>query len=58
MGVERRYHGILQSAALIVREEGAAALAKGLLPRLMRIAPAGAVQFAVFGYVAAWLRTA
>ncbi len=43
-----RYRTVAQAAALIWREEGWRAFARGLVPRLVRIGPAGAVQFAVF----------
>lgn len=56
VGAERVYKGILQSAALIVRQEGPLALSKGCLARVLRIAPAGAVQFWVFESVAGMLR--
>lgn len=43
-----RYHGVFQSFGLILKEEGLGAFSRGLWPRLMRIGPAGAVQFFVF----------
>ncbi len=43
-----RYRTLLQSFALIWREEGLSAFGRGLVPRLVRIGPAGAIQFAVF----------
>jgi hypothetical protein len=42
-----KYKTIRQSFVLILREEGIGAFSRGLWPRLMRIGPAGAVQFFV-----------
>jgi solute carrier family 25 citrate transporter 1 len=43
-----KYRTLLQSFVLIWREEGLSAFGRGLVPRLVRIGPAGAIQFAVF----------
>jgi solute carrier family 25 citrate transporter 1 len=42
-----RYRGMTHAFRVIVREEGFAALYKGLLPRLMRIAPGQAITWTV-----------
>ena len=41
------YAGVLDCLARMLREEGASSLFKGLLPRLLYVAPFGAVQFSV-----------
>jgi solute carrier family 25 citrate transporter 1 len=43
-----KYRTMLQSFVLIWREEGLSAFGRGLMPRVVRIGPAGAIQFAVF----------
>lgn len=39
----------------VYREEGIRAFGQGLMPRILRIAPAGAVQFYVFQKVQSWI---
>lgn len=36
--------------ALVAREEGARALYKGLLPKVMRLGPGGAIMLLVYEY--------
>lgn len=37
--------------ALVAREEGFAALYKGLVPKVMRLGPGGAIMLLIFEYV-------
>lgn len=36
---------------LVAREEGVAALYKGLVPKVMRLGPGGAIMLLIFEYV-------
>ncbi len=47
-GETPKYTGLMQSCALIAKEEGVLALWKGLTPRLMRIMPGQAITFMTF----------
>lgn len=40
----------------VAREEGAAALYKGLLPKVMRLGPGGAIMLLVYEYVYEYLQ--
>lgn len=46
-----KYTGVLQAIPVIVREEGPAALWKGITPRLMRIMPGQAITFMTYEFV-------
>ena len=50
-GVKPKYTSLLQSCVLIVKEEGAEALWKGITPRLLRIMPGQAITFATYEFV-------
>lgn len=43
-----KYRGTIQSVRLVYREEGFRALYKGLLPKVMRLGPGGAIMLLVF----------
>ncbi|XP_056282815.1 mitochondrial 2-oxodicarboxylate carrier isoform X2 [Pseudoliparis swirei] len=53
---EIKYRTCFQSMALVYREEGYLALYKGLVPKIMRLGPGGAVMLLVYEYVSGWLR--
>ena len=46
-GVAPKYTGVLQAIRTIAAEEGVAALWKGLIPRLARLAPGQAITWTV-----------
>lgn len=46
-----KYKSTFQSIALVYREEGFMALYKGLTPKVMRLAPGGAIMMIVYEYV-------
>ncbi|XP_026477909.1 mitochondrial 2-oxodicarboxylate carrier [Ctenocephalides felis] len=48
---ERPYVGTLATVARVARNEGFRALYKGLLPKVMRLGPGGAVMLVVYDYV-------
>jgi len=50
-GQPPRYSSIMQALSLIVREEGIAALWKGLTPRLLRLMPGQAITFMTYEFV-------
>uniref|UniRef100_A0A8R1DXF8 Mitochondrial 2-oxodicarboxylate carrier n=1 Tax=Caenorhabditis japonica TaxID=281687 RepID=A0A8R1DXF8_CAEJA len=52
----RKYNGTAQTIALVYKEEGFGALYKGLLPKVMRLGPGGAVMLIVYDEVYAWLK--
>jgi solute carrier family 25 citrate transporter 1 len=47
-GHDTKYKGLVQSCILIAKEEGIAALWKGITPRLMRIMPGQAITFMTY----------
>uniref|UniRef100_A0A3B3E133 Mitochondrial 2-oxodicarboxylate carrier n=1 Tax=Oryzias melastigma TaxID=30732 RepID=A0A3B3E133_ORYME len=51
-----KYRTCLQTMALVHREEGFLALYKGLVPKIMRLGPGGAVMLLVYEYVSGWLQ--
>ncbi|XP_035850448.1 mitochondrial 2-oxodicarboxylate carrier isoform X2 [Sander lucioperca] len=53
---EIKYRTCFQSMALVYREEGYLALYKGLVPKIMRLGPGGAVMLLVYEYVSGWLQ--
>lgn len=55
-GVVPKYKGVLGTMAVIVREEGVAALWKGLGPRLARVAPGQAITWSVVTKVTEWFQ--
>ncbi|CAG9760465.1 unnamed protein product [Ceutorhynchus assimilis] len=46
-----KYTGTFQSLSLVYREEGFLALYKGLVPKVMRLGPGGAIMLVVYDYV-------
>lgn len=45
-----KYRGTFSSMAIVAREEGFLALYKGLVPKVMRLGPGGAIMLVVFEY--------
>ncbi|XP_053365306.1 mitochondrial 2-oxodicarboxylate carrier isoform X2 [Clarias gariepinus] len=54
---EIKYRSCFQTMTLVYREEGYLALYKGLIPKIMRLGPGGAVMLLVYEYVTGWLQT-
>ncbi|WKY16833.1 hypothetical protein Q1695_001445 [Nippostrongylus brasiliensis] len=52
----RKYRGTVQSMELVYKEEGLGALYKGLLPKVMRLGPGGAIMLIVYEYMYDWLK--
>lgn len=52
----RKYSGTMQTISLVYKEEGFGALYKGLLPKVMRLGPGGAVMLIVYDEVYSWLQ--
>ncbi|CAH0560951.1 unnamed protein product [Brassicogethes aeneus] len=46
-----KYRGTIQSLALVYKEEGFRALYKGLLPKILRLGPGGAIMLVVNDYM-------
>ncbi|XP_018579636.1 mitochondrial 2-oxodicarboxylate carrier [Anoplophora glabripennis] len=46
-----KYKGTAQSLILVYKEEGARALYKGLLPKVLRLGPGGAIMLVVYDYM-------
>ncbi|XP_023683216.1 mitochondrial 2-oxodicarboxylate carrier isoform X1 [Paramormyrops kingsleyae] len=53
---EVKYRTCFQTMGLICREEGYLALYKGLVPKIMRLGPGGAVMLLVYEHVSGWLQ--
>uniref|UniRef100_A0A8C9VX06 Mitochondrial 2-oxodicarboxylate carrier n=1 Tax=Scleropages formosus TaxID=113540 RepID=A0A8C9VX06_SCLFO len=53
---EIKYHSCFQTIILVYKEEGYLALYKGLVPKIMRLGPGGAVMLLVYEYVSGWLQ--
>ncbi|XP_023783624.1 mitochondrial 2-oxodicarboxylate carrier isoform X2 [Cyanistes caeruleus] len=53
---EIKYRTCFKTMATVYKEEGFLALYKGLLPKIMRLGPGGAVMLLVYEYVYAWLQ--
>ncbi|XP_060790150.1 mitochondrial 2-oxodicarboxylate carrier isoform X2 [Neoarius graeffei] len=53
---EIKYRSCFQTMALVYREEGYLALYKGLIPKILRLGPGGAVMLLVYEYVSGWLQ--
>lgn len=54
---EIKYRSCFQTMGLVYREEGYLALYKGLVPKIMRLGPGGAVMLLVYEYMSKWLQT-
>eukprot|EP00173_Palmaria_palmata_P000188 Plantae.Rhodophyta-Palmaria_palmata.ctg10906.p3 GENE.Plantae.Rhodophyta-Palmaria_palmata.ctg10906~~Plantae.Rhodophyta-Palmaria_palmata.ctg10906.p3 ORF type:complete len:118 (-),score=26.75 Plantae.Rhodophyta-Palmaria_palmata.ctg10906:73-426(-) len=52
VGVPAKYSGIAGTLKMIVREEGAATLMKGVLPRVCFLAPLAGITFSLYELVA------
>jgi solute carrier family 25 (mitochondrial citrate transporter), member 1 len=55
-GKPPKYSGLLQSVAVIAREEGVLALWKGITPRLLRIMPGQAITFMTYEAVSTQMK--
>ncbi|KAM7154926.1 mitochondrial 2-oxodicarboxylate carrier isoform 2-T2 [Molossus nigricans] len=53
---EIKYRTCFKTMATIYQEEGILALYKGLLPKIMRLGPGGAVMLLVYEYTYSWLQ--
>jgi solute carrier family 25 2-oxodicarboxylate transporter 21 len=53
---KQRYRGTWQAIQLIRKEEGVAALYRGLVPKVMRLGPGGGIMLLVFDKVYEWLK--
>lgn len=53
---EIKYKTTFGSIAIIAREEGWRALYKGLLPKVMRLGPGGAIMLVVYDYAFEFLK--
>ncbi|XP_051478576.1 mitochondrial 2-oxodicarboxylate carrier isoform X2 [Apus apus] len=53
---EIKYRTCFKTMATVYQEEGFLALYKGLVPKIMRLGPGGAVMLLVYEYVYAWLQ--
>lgn len=53
---EIKYRSCFQTMSLVYREEGYFALYKGLVPKIMRLGPGGAVMLLVYEYMSKWLQ--
>lgn len=51
-----KYKSTVRSMVLIAREEGFAALYKGLVPKVMRLGPGGAIMLLVYEYAYEYLQ--
>lgn len=51
-----KYKGTFRSIFLVYREEGFLALYKGLLPKVMRLGPGGAIMLLVYEYTFEYLQ--
>lgn len=49
-----KYHGLLQTFKLILKEEGIAAFYGGLSPHLLRVVPNAAVMYTVYEMILKW----
>ncbi|XP_013089163.1 mitochondrial 2-oxodicarboxylate carrier-like [Biomphalaria glabrata] len=52
-----KYKSCFQTMALVYKEEGYFALYKGLLPKVLRLGPGGAIMLLVYEYVFDYLKT-
>lgn len=53
---EIKYRTCFKTMATVYQEEGILALYKGLLPKIMRLGPGGAVMLLVYEYTYSWLQ--
>ncbi|KAK5971289.1 Mitochondrial 2-oxodicarboxylate carrier [Trichostrongylus colubriformis] len=52
----RKYGSTMQTFELVYKEEGLGALYKGLVPKVMRLGPGGAIMLVVYEHVYDWLK--
>lgn len=52
---EVKYKGTVQTMSLVAKEEGFLALYKGLLPKVLRLGPGGAIMLLAFEYINEYL---
>ncbi|XP_065158059.1 mitochondrial 2-oxodicarboxylate carrier [Atheta coriaria] len=52
---EIKYSGTLRTMEMVYREEGMLALYKGLLPKILRLGPGGAIMLVVYDYMSEFL---
>ncbi|XP_066252736.1 mitochondrial 2-oxodicarboxylate carrier [Euwallacea similis] len=52
---EIKYKGTFKSLSIVYKEEGYLALYKGLVPKVMRLGPGGAIMLVVYDYVNSYL---
>lgn len=57
-GSERKYYSILQCMRRMVAEEGALSLMRGVLPRILWVAPSSGIALAVYERASSIMRTA
>ncbi|KAI6219547.1 hypothetical protein M3Y99_01652500 [Aphelenchoides fujianensis] len=53
---QQKFHGTWQTIALIRKEEGVAALYRGLVPKVMRLGPGGGIMLLTYDHVYEWLK--
>lgn len=51
-----KYKSTFKSMAMVAREEGVLALYKGLVPKIMRLGPGGAIMMIVYEHVYEYLQ--
>ncbi|KAH3846405.1 hypothetical protein DPMN_088706, partial [Dreissena polymorpha] len=54
---EIKYRTCFATMATVYKEEGYLALYKGLLPKILRLGPGGAIMFLVYEHVFDWMKT-
>ncbi len=56
-GTPRKYHTCCQSILLVHKEEGFKALFKGLVPKIMRLGPGGAIMMIAYEEIYKYLKS-
>ncbi len=56
-GTPRKYHTCFQSILLVQKEEGTKALFKGLVPKIMRLGPGGAIMMIAYEEIYKYLKS-
>jgi len=51
-----KYKNAFQAVGLVLKEEGAGALYKGLMPRLLRLGPGGGIMIVAFDFISGLLK--
>ncbi|CAB3397639.1 unnamed protein product [Caenorhabditis bovis] len=52
----RKYYGMTQTIRVVYNEEGARALCRGLLPKIMRLGPGGAIMIIAYEHIDGFLK--